>query len=81
MISGIGWVSELIEEAGGIDILCRSHRRKVREGTNCHRGGNHRRAPDIIIDSWCGKKFRPEKVTARPGLPGTRRSERRSSRN
>ncbi len=26
-----------------------------------------RRAPDIIIGSWCGKKFRPEKVTARPG--------------
>jgi iron complex transport system substrate-binding protein len=26
-----------------------------------------RRAPDLIIGSWCGKKFRPEKVAARPG--------------
>jgi hypothetical protein len=38
------------------------------------------RAPDIIIGFWCGKKFRPEKVTARPGLPSTRHSERRSRR-
>ncbi|MEX0810206.1 MAG: hypothetical protein WD044_15890 [Dongiaceae bacterium] len=26
------------------------------------------RAPDIIVGSWCGKKFRPEKVVARPGF-------------
>jgi iron complex transport system substrate-binding protein len=26
-----------------------------------------RRAPDIILGSWCGKKFRPEKVASRPG--------------
>ena len=26
-----------------------------------------RRDPDIILGSWCGKKFRPEKVAARPG--------------
>ena len=25
------------------------------------------RQPDIIIGSWCGKKFRPERVAARPG--------------
>ena len=34
------------------------------------------REPDIIIGSWCGKKFRPEKVAARPGferLPAVRR--------
>ena len=27
-----------------------------------------RRAPDIIVGSWCGKKFRPERVAARPGF-------------
>ena len=27
-------------------------------------------APDIIIGSWCGKKFRPEQVAARPGWAG-----------
>ena len=36
------------------------------------------RAPDIIIGSWCGKKFRPEKVAARPGwsdLPAVREGQ------
>ena len=28
------------------------------------------RDPDIIFGSWCGKKFRPEKVAARPGWAG-----------
>jgi iron complex transport system substrate-binding protein len=28
------------------------------------------RAPEIIIGSWCGKKFRPEKVAARAGWQG-----------
>ena len=26
------------------------------------------REPDLIIGSWCGKKFRPERVMARPGF-------------
>ena len=30
-----------------------------------------RRDPEIIIGSWCGKKFRPEKVTSRPGFNRT----------
>jgi iron complex transport system substrate-binding protein len=37
-----------------------------------------RRAPDIILGSWCGKKFRPEKVAARPGwsaIPAVRDGE------
>jgi iron complex transport system substrate-binding protein len=37
-----------------------------------------RRAPDIIIGSWCGKKFRPERVAARPGwdaIPAVRDGE------
>jgi iron complex transport system substrate-binding protein len=29
-----------------------------------------RAAPDIIVGSWCGKKFRPERVAARPGWAG-----------
>ena len=37
-----------------------------------------RRGPDIILGSWCGKKFRPEKVAARPGwdaIPAVRDGE------
>jgi len=26
------------------------------------------REPDLIIGSWCGKKFRPERVMMRPGF-------------
>ena len=67
-ISAIRWVSELIEIAGGQDIFP--------ELAQCPDGKSRiiadpedviRRQPDIIIGSWCGKKFRPEKVAARPG--------------
>jgi hypothetical protein len=81
MISGIGWVSELIEAAGGIDIFADHTGGKSAKERIVTAGEIIARAPGIIIGSWCGKKFRPEKVTARPCLPGTRRSERRSSRN
>lgn len=68
LISGIGWVSELVEAAGGIDIFSelskgRSARERFVDPVEVIR-----RAPDIIIGSWCGKKFRPEKVAARPGF-------------
>jgi iron complex transport system substrate-binding protein len=68
MISGIGWVSELIEAAGGTDVFAdRAHGRSAKERfvTSDEIIG---RAPEIIIGSWCGKKFRPEKLQARPGF-------------
>ena len=68
IISGIGWVSELIEIAGGLDCYAENAK---------HQGGKDRiiedpmevvaRNPDIIIGSWCGKKFHPEKVALRAG--------------
>jgi iron complex transport system substrate-binding protein len=67
-ISAIRWVSELIGFAGGEDIFP--------ELAQCPEGKGRiiadplevvRRQPDIIIGSWCGKKFRPEKVAARMG--------------
>ncbi len=67
-ISGIRWVSELIGIAGGEDIFpelaaeALARRRIVADP-----GDVIRRAPDIIIGSWCGKKFRPGRVAARPG--------------
>ena len=67
MISGIAWVSELIDAAGGADIFpelatCKSakDRRPAPEDVIAA-------APDIIIGSWCGKHFRPERVAARAG--------------
>ena len=68
MISGIGWVSELVGIAGGEDIfseLARSPGASGRIVTDADE--IVRRAPDIIFGSWCGKKFRPEAVRARAG--------------
>jgi iron complex transport system substrate-binding protein len=68
LISGIRWVSELIELAGGEECFPELAREPL--------GRNRiiadplevpRRAPDIVLGSWCGKKFRPEKVALRPG--------------
>ena len=67
-ISGIRWVSELLGIAGGDDVFPELAVQSL---------GKHRiiadgaeivaRSPDIVIGSWCGKKFRPEKVAARAG--------------
>lgn len=67
-ITGIGWVSNLIEIVGGTDCYAENAK---------HQGGKDRivedpleiaaKNPDIIIGSWCGKKFHPEKVSQRPG--------------
>jgi iron complex transport system substrate-binding protein len=70
-ISAIRWVSELMGIAGGDDCFPELAAQSL---------GKHRiiadsaeivrRNPDIIIGSWCGKKFRPEKVAARVGWEG-----------
>jgi iron complex transport system substrate-binding protein len=68
MISAIRWVSELIGIAGGDDIFPElALRRSGRERIIADAGEPVRRAPDLVVGSWCGKKFRPEKVAARAG--------------
>ncbi|MFZ4481012.1 MAG: ABC transporter substrate-binding protein [Rhodoferax sp.] len=67
-ISAIRWVSELIGIAGGDD--CFSELSLQSLGKNriiADPAEIVRRNPDIIIGSWCGKKFRPDLVAARPG--------------
>jgi iron complex transport system substrate-binding protein len=67
-ISAIRWVSELVGIAGGDDcfpelsVQAMGKDRIIADGAEIVR-----RAPDIVFGSWCGKKFRPEKVAARPG--------------
>ncbi len=67
-ISAIRWVSELIGVAGGDDcfpelaLQAGGKNRIIADGMDVVR-----RNPDIIFGSWCGKKFRPEKVAARAG--------------
>ncbi len=76
LISGIGWVSELIEAAGGIDIFADRRSCQAAKDRIVTAAEVIGREPDIIIGSWCGKKFRPEKLAARPGFehsPAVRR--------
>jgi iron complex transport system substrate-binding protein len=67
-ISAIRWVSELLTVAGGDDIFPELALAPMGKGRIIADGRSIiERAPDIIIGSWCGKKFRPEKVAARAG--------------
>ena len=68
MISAIQWVSQLIGMAGGEDIFPELGKQSMgRDRVITDALEPARRAPDLIIGSWCGKKFRPEKVAARAG--------------
>jgi iron complex transport system substrate-binding protein len=78
MISGIGWVSELVEMAGGIDIFPEKSRGKSATERIVTAERVIAAAPDIIVGSWCGKKLRPEKIAARSGfaaIPAVRDGE------
>jgi iron complex transport system substrate-binding protein len=68
MISGIGWVSELIEAAGGIEVFPELALRKNAKDRIVTAEQVIAAAPDIVIGSWCGKKFVAAKVAARPGF-------------
>lgn len=68
LITGIRWVSELIEHCGGVDVYAEhraygdARRRIVADPTD-----PVARDPDIYIASWCGKMFKEDRVRARPG--------------
>ncbi len=67
-ITGIRWVAELIRIAGGDDVFPElSVESLAKNRILADASEVVRRAPDIILGSWCGKKFRPDKVAARPG--------------
>lgn len=68
MISGIGWVSELVEAAGGTDVFPELARRDAARDRIVTPEQVIAARPDIVIGSWCGKKFRPERFAARPGF-------------
>jgi iron complex transport system substrate-binding protein len=78
-ISGIRWVSELTELAGGIDCFAELGREPLAKNRIIADPLEvPRRAPDIIFGSWCGKRFRPESVASRPGwsdVPAVRTGE------
>lgn len=79
LISGIGWVSELIGLAGGEDCFPElAGRAAARERVIADATEVVRRAPELVIGSWCGKRFRPDSLAARPGwdaIPAVRRGQ------
>jgi iron complex transport system substrate-binding protein len=78
-ISGIQWVAELVRIAGGDDIFPQLAAESLAKGRILADDAPIiAREPEIVIGSWCGKKFRPERVAARPGwsdLPAVRDAE------
>ncbi|MDB5617646.1 cobalamin-binding protein [Tardiphaga sp.] len=67
LISGIGWVSELIAIAGGDDVFPDLRWQKAAKDRIVSADAVREAAPDIILASWCGKKVVPEKIRTRPG--------------
>ncbi len=78
-ITGIRWVAELVRIAGGDDIFPERAAEPLAKQRILEDASEVvRRAPDIVFGSWCGKKFRPDKVAARPGwdaIPAVRDGE------
>ncbi len=78
-ITGIQWVAELVRIAGGDDIFPERATSALAKGRILEDPSEVvRRAPDLILGSWCGKKFRPDRVAARPGwdaIPAVREGE------
>jgi iron complex transport system substrate-binding protein len=68
MISGILWVSELVEAAGGSDVFSGLASGKSAKERIVTAEQIIAAQPDIIIGSWCGKSFVPAKVATRPGF-------------
>ncbi|HWD29327.1 MAG TPA: cobalamin-binding protein [Rhizomicrobium sp.] len=67
MITGIGWVSELIEIAGGIDCFAHLRDRQAAKDRIIAPEDVIAAKPDVIVASWCGKKVAPQMIRARPG--------------
>lgn len=75
LISGIGWVSELIEIAGGADVFPELRHRQAAKDRIVSPEAVREAAPDVILASWCGKKVVPARIGARDGwneLPAVR---------
>ena len=67
LISGIGWVSELIEIAGGEDVLPKLRFQQAAKDRIILPDVVRDAAPDVILASWCGKKVVLDRIRQRPG--------------
>lgn len=68
LITGICWVSEIIEICGGVDVFSENRvHPNAKERILADPLEPIRRNPDIMLTSWCGKMLKPERVISRPG--------------
>jgi iron complex transport system substrate-binding protein len=67
LISGIGWVSELIETAGGLDVFAHLRVQGAAKDRIVSPDAVIAAKPDVILASWCGKKVVPDRIRQRPG--------------
>lgn len=67
MICGIGWVSELVGLAGGVDVFAHKARGVLARERIVSGDEVLAASPQLIVGSWCGKRFVPERVRSRAG--------------
>jgi iron complex transport system substrate-binding protein len=67
MISGIGWVSDLIGLAGGRDVFPELSRQPAAKDRIVAAEQVIAAAPEVILASWCGKRVNVAHIRARPG--------------
>ena len=67
LIAGIGWVSELVEIAGGTDVCASLRSAQAAKDRIVAPETVAAARPDLILASWCGKKVVPDRIRARPG--------------
>lgn len=67
LISGIGWVSELVAVAGGEDVFADLSRHGAARDRIVAPERVIAGAPDVILASWCGKRVVPARIAGRPG--------------
>jgi iron complex transport system substrate-binding protein len=78
LISGIRWVEELVEIAGGDPIFPELRDAKLGKDRIVDADEVVRRSPDVIVASWCGKAVRPDRIRSRSGwdaVPAVRRDQ------
>jgi iron complex transport system substrate-binding protein len=67
LISGIGWVSELVRIAGGDDVFPELARQPAAKDRIVTPEAVLAARPEVILASWCGKKVVPSRIASRPG--------------
>ncbi len=72
LITGIAWVAELIRIAGGDDVFPEKSVQPLAVDRIVQPAEVVERDPDLIVASWCGKRFRPDTLISRPGWSNIR---------